>query len=211
MLDMVTKDGRLCSLNTLIRDAKNVVFDVGQVLLRFAPKDFLPRMFPQDIAQALTPPALFGGDTWLRMDEGVYCAEEAARIITDKAGRPDLYEHELHFMLNFAKQMTLLPAAKLIPELKKMGKKLYVITNYGNETFAATCAQFPELFSQFDGIVLSAKERLIKPDKRIYQLLLDRYALKAEECVFIDDLEANAEGARAVGMKAIHYTGPEVL
>ena len=198
-------------MNALIHDAKNVVFDVGQVLLRLAPKDFLPQMFPEAIAQALMPPTLFGDDTWLRMDEGVYSAEEAARIITEKAGRPDLYEHELHFMLNFAKQMSLLPAASLIPELKKMGKKLYVISNYGAETFAATQAQFPELFSQFDGMVISAHEKLLKPNKPIYQLLLDRYNLKAEECVFIDDLKENAEGARAVGMQAIHYTGPEVL
>ena len=211
MLGRVTEDGRLYAVNALISNAKNVVFDVGQVLLRFMPQEFLPQMFPQDIADALMPPALFGGDTWLRMDEGVYSAEEAARIITDKAGRPDLYEHELHFMLNFAKLMTQLPAAQLVYELKKMGKKLYVITNYGNETFAATRAQFPDLFSQFDGIILSAEEKLIKPDKRIYQLLLDRYQLKAEECVFIDDLLANADGARAAGMQAIHYTGPECL
>ena len=178
MLDMVTKDGRLCALNALISNAKNVVFDVGQVLLRFVPQDFLPRMFPQDIAEALMPPTLFGGDTWLRMDEGVYHAEEAARIITDKAGRPDLYESELHFMLNFAKCMSLLPAAHLVPELKKMGKKLYIISNYGAETFAATQANFPDLFSQFDGMVISAHEKLLKPDARIYNLLLERYNLK---------------------------------
>lgn len=211
MLDKVTKDGRLCALNTLILSAKNVVFDVGQVLLSFLPTEFLPQMFPPDIAQALMPPVLFGGDTWLRMDEGVYSAPEAARIITDMAGRPDLYESELHFMLNFAKLMSPLPPAGLLPELKKMGKKLYVISNYGVETFAATRAQFPEIFEHFDGMVISAHEKLIKPDRRIYELLLSRYDLKAEECVFIDDLKANVEGARCAGMQAIHYTGPEAL
>ncbi len=211
MLDMVTKNGRPVALNALILNAKNVVFDVGQVLLRFMPTEFLPKMFPKEIADRLMPPALFGGDLWLHMDRGDFSAEECARLITEKEGHPELMAYELEFMLNFAKQMTLLPPAKMIPELKKMGKKLYIISNYGVETFAATMAQFPELFSQFDGMVVSAHEKLIKPDPRIYQLLLDRYNLKAEECVFIDDLAANAQGARAVGMNAIHYTGPEAI
>lgn len=211
MLDMVTKNRGLIALNALILNAKNVVFDVGQVLLRFEPKEFLPKMFPGNIADKLMPPALMGGDLWLRMDRGDFTAEEAARLITEKSGHPEMMEYELHFMLNFAKLMSLLPPAKMIPELKKMGKKLYIISNYGKETFAATMAQFPELFNQFDGMVVSAHEKLIKPDPRIYQLLLDRYSLKAEECVFIDDLAANVQGAVDVGFKGIHYTGPEAI
>lgn len=198
-------------MNALIENAKNIVFDVGQVLLRFEPKEFLPRMFPADIAQRLMPPALFGGDLWLRMDRGDFSAEECARLITEKEGQPELMPYELEFMLNFAKQMSLLPPAHLVPELKKMGKKLYIISNYGIETFAATQAQFPELFSQFDGMVISAREKLIKPDLRIYQLLCDRYGLKPEECVFIDDLLANVQGAIDAGFQGIHYTGPEAI
>ncbi|MBQ4551946.1 MAG: HAD family phosphatase [Clostridia bacterium] len=198
-------------MNALIENAKNIVFDVGQVLLRFEPKEFLPRMFPADIAQRLMPPALFGGDLWLRMDRGDFPAEECARLITEKEGQPELMPYELEFMLNFAKQMSLLPPAHLVPELKKMGKKLYIISNYGIETFAATQAQFPELFSQFDGMVISAREKLIKPDLRIYQLLCDRYGLKPEECVFIDDLHANVQGAIDAGFQGIHYTGPEAI
>ena len=198
-------------MNALIENAKNVVFDVGQVLLRFEPKEFLPRMFPAEIAEKLMPPRLFGGDLWLRMDRGDFSAEECARLITEKEGQPELMPYELEFMLNFAKQMSLLPPAQLVPELKKMGKKLYVISNYGMETFAATQAQFPELFSQFDGMVISAHEKLIKPDKRIYNLLCERYNLKPEECVFIDDLAANVQGAIDAGFKGIHYTGPEAL
>ena len=198
-------------MNALIENAKNIVFDVGQVLLRFEPKEFLPRMFPADIAQRLMPPALFGGDLWLRMDRGDFPAEECARLITEKEGQPELMPYELEFMLNFAKQMSLLPPAHLVPELKKMGKKLYIISNYGIETFAATQAQFPELFSQFDGMVISAREKQIKPDLRIYQLLCDRYGLKPEECVFIDDLYANVQGAIDAGFQGIHYTGPEAI
>lgn len=211
MLDTVTKNRGLIALNALILNAKNVVFDVGQVLLHFDPVDFLPKMFPKDIADKLMPPNLMGGDLWLRMDRGDFTAEEAARLITEKTGHPDMMPYELEFMLNFAKLMTLLPPALMIPQLKKMGKKLYVISNYGAETFAATQNQFPELFSQFDGMIISAHEKLIKPDPRIYQLLLSRYGLKAEECVFIDDLATNVQGAKDVGFQGIHYTGPEAI
>ncbi|MBR5230753.1 MAG: HAD family phosphatase [Clostridia bacterium] len=198
-------------MNSLILDAKNVVFDVGQVLLRFSPVDFLPQMFPADIAQKLMPPTLFGGDTWLRMDEGVYHAEEAAEKIAALAGDSNLKEPLLHFMLHFAEQMELLPPAHLIPQLKRMGKKLYIISNYGAETFAATKKQFPQLFSQFDGMVVSAHEKLLKPDRRIYDLLCSRYGLDPAECVFIDDLAANVQGAVDAGFKGIHYTGPEAI
>ena len=211
MLDTVTKNGRLIALNALILNAKNVVFDVGQVLLSFLPHEFLPKMFPKDIADQLMPPALMGGDLWLRMDRGDFTAEVAARLITEKSGHPDMMKYELEFMRNFAKLMTPLPPALMIPELKKMDKKLYVISNYGIETFAATEKQFPEIFSQFDGMIISAREKLIKPDPRIYQLLLSRYNLKAEECVFIDDLAANVQGAIDAGFQGIHYTGPEAI
>jgi len=168
-------------------------------------------MFPADIAEKLMPPRLFGGDLWLRMDRGDFSAEECARLITEKEGQPEMMPYELEFMLNFAKQMSLLPPALLIPELKKMGKKLYVISNYGMETFAATEKQFPELFSQFDGMVISAREKLIKPDLRIYQLLCERYQLNPAECVFIDDQPANVQGAIDAGFQAIHYTGPDAI
>ena len=62
--------------------------------------------------------------------------------------------------------------------------------------------------SGFDGIVVSGDERLLKPDPAIYRLLLDRYGLEAEDCVFIDDSKANVEGAREVGMHAIHCVEP---
>ena len=198
-------------MNALIENAKNVVFDVGQVLVRFEPKEFLPKMFPADIAEKLMPPKLFGGDIWLHMDRGDYSAPEAAKLICEKMGQPEMEKYELEFMLNFAKLMTLLPAAHLLPRLKEMGKKLYIISNYGIETFAATENQFPELFSQFDGMVISAREKLIKPDRRIYDLLCSRYDLDPAECVFIDDLFANVQGAVDAGFKGIHYTGPEAL
>ena len=63
----------------------------------------------------------------------------------------------------------------------------------------------------FDGLVISGREGLVKPDAAIYRLLLERYGLRAEECLFIDDVERNIQGARAVGMQAVLFTNPEQL
>ena len=62
-----------------------------------------------------------------------------------------------------------------------------------------------------DGMVISSREKISKPEPAIYQLLCSRYGLKPEECVFIDDRPVNAEAARRVGMQAIVYTGMESL
>ena len=67
------------------------------------------------------------------------------------------------------------------------------------------------IFDRMDGIVVSGHEKISKPDERIYRLLLDRYGLKAEESVFIDDRPANIEAARRVGMQGIVYTGMDAL
>ena len=77
-----------------------------------------------------------------------------------------------------------------------------------DKTFTRTRERFADVFKDVDGMIVSGFEHVLKPDPAIYHLLLDRYSLKAEECVFIDDRDVNIEAARAVGMKGIVYTGP---
>jgi len=62
----------------------------------------------------------------------------------------------------------------------------------------------------FDGVVISGAERLRKPDPRIYRLAAERVGVEAKACVFVDDVARNAEGAKAVGMHAIHHTDPDI-
>ena len=77
---------------------------------------------------------------------------------------------------------------------------------YTSAIFMRAVNRFPEVFAEADGIIISGREHLLKPYPEIYQLLLSRYDLKAEECVFIDDREDNVEGARKVGMEGIVFT-----
>ena len=63
-----------------------------------------------------------------------------------------------------------------------------------------------EVFKYFDGQIISALEHMVKPDREIYDLILNRYHLKPEECLFIDDLEPNVKAAQAVGINTVHFT-----
>jgi 2-haloacid dehalogenase len=94
--------------------------------------------------------------------------------------------------------------------LKRRGVPVYAITNWNHETFDRTRTRFGFL-SEFDGIVVSGEEGLIKPDAAIFNLFLQRYGLTAGDCLFIDDSPHNVEGARAVGMHALRFKSPERL
>ena len=73
--------------------------------------------------------------------------------------------------------------------------------------FARAEERFADVFSQFDGMIISGREKLIKPDPAIYRLLLSRYGLNAAETVFIDDRAENIRAAQSVGMQGIVYQG----
>lgn len=87
---------------------------------------------------------------------------------------------------------------------------LYAVTNFSASKYAETRPRFPFL-GRFRDVVVSGHEGMVKPDPAIYRLCLDRNGLAAGDCVFIDDNPANVAGARAVGIDAIHFTGPEAL
>ena len=194
-------------MNALIENARNVVFDVGRVLLSFEADPFIRQLMTEEAARQITGTQLIDNEYWRGLDGGTLPEEEVARGIAGLCGRPALEPQILRFIQHFQEVMEPLPPTELIPKLHAMGKRVYVLSNYGVKPFARTEARFSGLFSQMDGMVVSGREQVMKPDPRIYRLLLERYRLKAEECVFIDDREDNIAGARAMGMKGIVYTG----
>lgn len=190
--------------------ARNVVFDVGQVLLSFCPEMFVPRIVSPAHAQLLLE-NLFKDGVWARLDEGTISEEDASRLIALGAGVPAAQEDALKIIRHFHEYMRVLPPAGLIAPLRQMGKKLYVLSNFGECAFARAQARFSDLFASFDGLVISGREKLCKPDPRIYALLLSRYGLQAGETAFIDDMPPNVQAARAAGIHGILYTGMDAL
>jgi 2-haloacid dehalogenase len=101
---------------------------------------------------------------------------------------------------------------EILRELRDAGTPLYALSNFSHETFPLARA-LPKygFLDWFSGIVISGEERLVKPDPRIYRVLLERHRLNAREVVYIDDNPANAAAATAVGMHGVHFTAPAAL
>ena len=98
----------------------------------------------------------------------------------------------------------------ILEELRTAGVKTYAITNFSREKYAVALERFAFL-KHFDGVVVSAHERLLKPDPKIYALLCERHGLSPADCIFIDDNLANVEGARAFGMQGHHFRQASAL
>lgn len=98
----------------------------------------------------------------------------------------------------------------ILRELKAAGTPLYALTNWSHETFPLALDRF-DFLHWFDGVVVSGQERLVKPDPRIYHVLVERHGLRPSEIVFIDDNPRNAQAATAIGMHGIHFVGADRL
>ena len=99
---------------------------------------------------------------------------------------------------------------ELLGELKAAGYGLYGLTNWSAETFCQVRDRY-EVFSLLDGMVVSGEEHIVKPDEAIFKLLLERYGLNAAECIFVDDLQRNVDGAIRAGLQGLLFRGAESL
>lgn len=98
----------------------------------------------------------------------------------------------------------------LVRDYKERGCRIWGLTNWSSELFPIVRDRFP-VFKLMDGIVVSGQEKVIKPHPELYRILLDRYGLKAEECIFIDDKADNVAGAEAVGIRGVLFEGEKSL
>lgn len=186
--------------------AEAIVFDIGNVLLRFDPAQ-VATLLPEQNRAALME-AMFGPKhLWAAFDLGKESNEEIARRISRAAGVPGTWDCVLYVLSHFHEVMSPLPLAAMLPALRAQGKRLFALTNYPEPSFTLACAAFPFLSTALDGTLVSAREKLVKPDPTIFRLLVERYSLTPEKTLFIDDLEANVKSAAALGFRTWHYAG----
>jgi 2-haloacid dehalogenase len=183
-----------------------VVFDVGNVLLRWDPRNLYRKLFDDETRMEWFLSTICTGEWNLEQDRGRDWDEAVALLVKDY---PD---HEapiraFHERWHETVSGVIEDNVALLDRLRQAGVPTYCITNFSGPKFIEARERFPFLES-FDGVIVSGDERLLKPDAEIYYLLLNRYGLDAPDCVFIDDSKANVEGARAVGMHAIQYAEP---
>lgn len=187
--------------------SKTIVFDIGNVLLRFEPLKVCT-LFPESMRQGLYQ-AMFlpqnGKTRWDSFDLGIPENEEIARDMAQATGFPDAVPFILDMLENFHHTMEEMPLYRLLPQLKEMGKRLYALTNYPEPSFSCAFDHFKNL-QLMEGIVVSSREKIKKPDIRIFQLISEKYALMPEETLFVDDREDNILGAAQAGFQTWHYT-----
>ena len=183
---------------------KNIVFDMGNVLIYFDPDAFLDRVgldSPED--RELLKKEIYLSVEWSMMDRGSLTDEEAGNIMMMRL--PERLHDTVYQLVN-EWDRPILPIdgmEALVRELKANGYAIYLISNasYHQHDYWQSIPGW----DCFDGTLISADVHLVKPQPEIYELFCSRFSLKKEECVFIDDSTANAEGAVFVGMKAIVF------
>ena len=192
------------------KSSLTVIFDLGGVLLDWDPRYLYRRLFNHDDAAMEHFLAHVCSPEWNReQDAGRPFAEAEAEAA---ARHPDMLDYIRAWASDFDE---MIPGAiegtvAILGELRCRRVPLYALTNWSAETFVRQPARFPFL-DWFDGIVVSGREKLIKPDPRIFRLLLDRYGIEAAHAVFIDDVAANANAAAALGLRGIHFAGADAL
>ena len=188
---------------------KHILFDMGQVLIRFDQKFFIHRLGIEGEDVALLMREVFRSVEWVQMDRGSLREEEAFRRIT--ARLPERL-HDAAGKLISMWDRPILPIDgmyELVEELKDLGYGIYLLSN-------ASVRQheyWPRIPVSrfFDGKLISADVHVIKPQPEIYRLCLERFGLKAEECFFVDDVPANIEGALQCGISGAVFHGDAAL
>ena len=184
---------------------KNVVFDMGNVLMLFDGPYFSAQFTDNEADAAALQCALFGSPAWNLLDSGTISYDtmlRVARAHLDERLWPNL---DACFAGWAAYSTPIEETNALAAELMREGYGIYLLSNAGTRIHDQL--NHMPAWSLMDGAVVSGEERLMKPDPAIYQLLCERYGLLAEECLFVDDNADNCEGARVAGMRAVRYTG----
>ena len=187
-----------------------VVFDLGGVLIDWDPRHLYRKLFAGDESAMEVFLSEVCTVEWNeRQDAGRTFAEAVDELLPHHADKLDLIEA---FGQRFDEMITgaVAGTVDILADLKRAGVPRYALTNWSAETFPPQRDRFSFL-SWFDGIVVSGEEGVIKPNPRIFRVLLDRYRIAPEEAVFIDDNPANAAAAAALGIHGIHFRSPDLL
>jgi len=186
---------------------KNIVFDMGNVLVAYDSYRASRRFAADEQEAEAVNTSVFVSPEWVMLDMGVISEEEALKRMQDRlpeghareAAR-DCLEHWHEYCMWPIPGM-----GELVEELKGRGYGIYLCSNASLRLLSCYQSVIPGI-RFFDGVLFSAEEQCMKPQKEMYGHLFERFGLKPEECFFIDDQPLNLEGARACGMDGCCFT-----
>lgn len=187
----------------------NIIFDLGNVLLNFKPKEYLKTKIMETDKISEIHKGIFQSEEWVMLDRGMITEEEAKEIIIRNN-----HKNKKLIKLAFENWYELLTpiedSVKVLKELKKSGYKVYYLSNFHLIAFEYVTKKY-DFFSLFDGGIVSYKEKLIKPEEDIYKKIIEEYQIEPEKSIFIDDTQANIEGARKLNFGTILFKNSEDL
>lgn len=187
-----------------------VVFDLGGVLVDWNPRYLYRKLFDGDEAAMEAFLANVCNTTWNeRQDRGRPWAEAIAEAVAQHPSHePNIraYRERWEEMLNGALEETV----QVLNDLHQNGVRLLALTNWSAETFSVAEERF-EFLGKFEGVLVSGREGLMKPEPEIFQLLIQRYGLTPSRTLFIDDVRKNVDAATAQGLRAVQFINAEQL
>lgn len=186
-----------------------VVFDLGGVLIDWNPRHLYRKLFADEAAMETFLSTVCTQEWNERQDAGRSFSEAAALLRAQHPHHAELIEA---YGARFDEMMKgpIEGSVTILEALHERGVPLYALSNWSRETFPMARRRF-EFLKLFRGMVISGEVGVIKPDPRIFRILLERHRIEPAEAVYIDDNPRNADAARAVGIHGIHFTGPAKL
>ncbi len=188
---------------------KNVVFDVGDVLVDFCYRRYMENLgFDEETVDFLSENMVLT-NFWHELDQGEKTEADARKTFTEKY--PQYKNEILKFWDNVEFIVEEYPYAEgLVRDIKAEGYNVYILSNYPIETAERHWPKF-KFLPLTDGHIISGYEKITKPDAAIYKLLESRFGISLEESLFVDDRQINVDAANALGMTGILFTGYDKL
>lgn len=182
---------------------KNVVFDIGNVLVRWNPVEITRLTFDDSYDIESLAESIFRSEIWYNLNKGLISENEAKLQHQILFG---LSEVECERLFYYVRQTQILiyGSVDLVKRVKKAGYRVFALTDNVHEIVAHLKSTYT-FWELFEGTVVSADVGILKPQAEIYQHLLNQFEIKAEETIFLDDMPHNVKGAQDVGITAIEF------
>lgn len=181
---------------------KNIVFDIGNVLMSWDPEGIYKSLFKKDDYYSHPLSSIVGSDIWLELDKGTIELNAAIEKLTRRnescSLEIDIFIRQAPHYIN-----PLTESVECALKYKELGYKIYLLSNFPEYGYKIIRSKF-DFFNQFHGEIISWNVKAIKPYKDIYNILLSRYNLDPEATLFIDDLKENITAAEKLNIKGLH-------
>lgn len=177
---------------------KNIIFDLGNVVLKLKWNIVLDKYSENDGDKKLLEEVIFNSQEWAKLDEGTIEKKDAINIMLSKLPER-LHEACLGIMKDWQEGFVInTQILDFIKTQKEKGYKTYILSNAPLDL--PDYLERNNLNQYFDGQVISAQEKIAKPNKKIYELILNRFSLNSDECLFLDDKPENIAAAIDCGI-----------